>query len=354
MEFDKTNQRLLNLLQRNFPLTERPFREIGTALGIGEDEVLKRLEGLLRGEYVRFIGAIVNTASLGFESALVSFSVDPERISRVAEIVNAHPGVSHNYERNDMYNLWFTIAVPGDIDLQGTVDLLRRLSGVEVFLFLPALKTYKIGVILDAFEGNTRLTVLLDPVKGGLSEPIPQSRSSLSINKKESITPYQRTALFHLQNGIPLIREPFNRLALKTGSTPLEFLHVVRGLLDKGVIRRFGAVPNHRKMGYTCNIMAVWEVPEEIIDECGSRIASFIAVTHCYQRPVFRDWPYSLYTMIHCRSEEECSRIVMDVRDITGCDNYRLLSSVREFKRVRLKYFSEDFYRWRREHCRPS
>lgn len=349
MELDRTNQRLLNIIQTDFPLTERPYREIGEVLGISEGEVLKRLEELISENFVRFIGAIINTASLGFESALVAFKIASEKISHAAEIVNSHPGVSHNYERNDVYNLWFTIAVPEDIDLKSTVTKLCKLSGAGELLILPALKMYKIGVVLDASSEKEGIPSALGPGNEGSAARTSQKEYPLSRGDKEKIPPHKKEVLAQLQNSIPLRQEPFNDMARNTGRTPQEFLQLVNELMEKGVIRRFGAVPNHKKIGYTCNAMVVWEVPEDKIDEYGRRIASYKTVTHCYRRPVCPGWPFSLYSMLHGRSDEECCNIVKDILEITGCENYRLLSSVREFKKRRLKYFSDDFYRWEKE-----
>ena len=349
MELDRTNQRLLNIIQTGFPLTERPYREIGEVLGILEEEVLQRLEELISENFVRFIGAIINTTSLGFESALVAFKIASEKISHAAEFVNSHPGVSHNYERNDAYNLWFTIAVPEDIDLKSTVTKLYKLSGASELLILPALKMYKIGVVLDASIEMDEIPSAPGPGNEGSVTRTSQKEYPLSRDDKEKIPPLQKKVLAQLQNSIPLRQEPFNDMARNTGRTPQEFLQVVNELMEKGVIRRFGAVPNHKKIGYAYNVMVVWEVPEDKIDEYGRRIASYKTVTHCYRRPVCPGWPFSLYSMLHCRSDEECDTIVKDIQKLTGCENYRLLTSVREFKKKRLKYFSDDFYRWEKE-----
>lgn len=350
MELDWIDQGLLNTIQRDFPITERPFREIGTAVGIAEGEVLERLGRLVEAGVVRFVGAIINTVSLGFKSALVSFMVEECKIGQAADVVSSHPGVTHNYERNDPYNLWFTVAVPGDIDLKGTVERLFRISGAKRYLFLPALKVYKIGVVLDASGGGGRVNSIKVMKNGIPIKETSKKKNTFPGHEGVTFTNLEKEVLMQVQNTMPLLPEPFTPLAENARCTPDQFIHLVKELMAKGIIRRFGAVPNHRKIGYTYNTMAVWEIPRGSIDDCGRKIASYNAITHCYHRACSPEWPYSLYSMLHCRSEEECDRIVEDIVKVTGCMHYRLLSTVREYKKSRLRYFSEEFYRWEREH----
>jgi DNA-binding Lrp family transcriptional regulator len=334
MELDKINQDLLNIIQQDFPLKERPFKEIGKKLGISEKEVIKRLKELKSKKYIRFIGAIINTVSLGFNNLLVAFEMNPEEIDKAAEIVNSHPGVSHNYRRNDKYNLWFTIATPKDINIKKTVEILSNLSKAKKYLLLPALKIYKIGVILDASVKK----------RGRLfkEEVIPSIKKNISTE----ISPVEKKVIKQIQNSIPLVQEPFKYLSSKLNLSSIEFLEIINNLIKKGIIRRFGAILSHRKLGYKYNVMAVWEVPEERVDECGKKISSLKAVTHCYKRPIYPDWPYSLYSMIHCRSKDECNLIINMILKETGIKNYKLLLSKKEYKKKRLKYFSDEFYKW--------
>ncbi|MCP2520108.1 AsnC family transcriptional regulator [Candidatus Aminicenantes bacterium AC-335-A11] len=338
MKLDRINQDLLNIIQQDFPLVERPFKKIGKKLKLSEEEVIERLKELKSKEYIRFIGAIINTASLGFNNLLVAFEIDPEEIDKAAEIINSHPGVSHNYKRNDKYNLWFTIATPKNIDIKKTIEILRNLSKAKRYLLLPALKIYKIGVILDVSE-KRRKRVLKERV-------VPLMKKNISVE----ISPIEKKIIEEIQNSIPLTKEPFRYFSSKLNLSSAEFLEIINNLIKKGIIRRFGAILSHRKLGYVHNIMAVWEVPEQKVDECGKKISSFKAVTHCYKRPIYPDWPYSLYSMIHCRSKDECNLIVNMILKETGIKNYKLLLSEKEYKKKRLKYFSEEFYKWEKKY----
>ena len=334
MELDKLDKQLLTVVQRYFPVVERPFDELAKKVGISEQEVISRLKTLKSEKYLRFIGAIINTASLGFNSLLVAFEVDPARIEAVAEIINTHPGVSHNYQRNDRYNLWFTLATPRDIDLNETIKTLCRLTDPKNALLLPAVYTFKIGVILDASDSDGYDVLEREKVVS------PPETSSYKLTLKEE------NIVEALQTSLPLVREPFARLAAKLKTPVPELLLKIEEFLHKAVIRRFGAIPSHRKLGYKCNVMTAWEVPEHKVSEAGGIIASFKAVTHCYHRPVHPDWPYSLYSMIHCRSENDVKSIIQKIIDETAVESYKLLRSEREFKKTRLQYFSDRFQKW--------
>src|SRR5918999_4686696 len=126
---DDLDRQLLNRIQSDFPLVARPFAELGRPLGLAEEDVIARMRALKAGRIVRQISAIFDTKSLGYKSSLVAMRVDPARIAEAARIINEHPGVTHNYERNHQYNLWFTIAVPPTSDLEAVVQRLHELAG---------------------------------------------------------------------------------------------------------------------------------------------------------------------------------------------------------------------------------
>ena len=334
MELDRLDKQLLTVIQRDFPLHQRPFEKLGQKIGLSENDTIQRLQQLKSEKYLRFIGAVINTASLGFKSLLVSFEVDPQKLDQTAEIVNAHPGVSHNYLREDRYNMWFTLALPQGMDLDETIGILRQQAQPKNVLVLPAIKTFKIGVILDLtddaeYDPLARDTAILPP--------------SVQVCQ---ITPQQQQIIENLQGGLALTGEPFAELAQTLDIPTDQLIANIQQLLDCGVIRRFGAIPSHRKLGYLYNVMATWQAPDGDSDKVGEILASFKAITHSYERPTYPDWPYSHYSMVHCRSKADSETIINQIVAETGIRNYKLLRSVREFKKVRLKYFSDDFTTW--------
>ena len=148
MELDRLDKQLLTVIQRDFPLHQRPFEKLGQKIGLSESDTLQKLQQLKSERYLRFIGAVINTASLGFKSMLVSFEVDPEKLDQTAEIVNAHPGVSHNYLREDRYNMWFTLITSNQDQLRSSLnDILEATQIPETdVLDLPVTRRYKIRV----------------------------------------------------------------------------------------------------------------------------------------------------------------------------------------------------------------
>jgi DNA-binding Lrp family transcriptional regulator len=115
-------------------------------------------------------------------------------------------------------------------------------------------------------------------------------------------------------------------------------------------MRRFAAVMNHRSAGFKANAMGVWAVPESELDTIGPQMAGFALVSHCYRRPTYDDWPYSVFTMIHGKNAKECEATVAAIHAETGVDEYALLWSVKEYKKTRVRYFTDDWDAWRTEH----
>ena len=119
---------------------------------------------------------------------------------------------------------------------------------------------------------------------------------------------------------------------------------------ERGLLRRMAAILYHRRAGFSANGMGVWKVPDEQIFEIGCRMAAVRGISHCYQRPTYADWPYSVFTMAHGRSKEECDAVLDAIAADTGIEDRATLYSSTEFKKVRLLYFTDEFRRWEDEH----
>lgn len=142
-----------------------------------------------------------------------------------------------------------------------------------------------------------------------------------------------------LQHDLPLTSRPYKEIASKSGITEEELLRSIKELQDTGIIRRIGAVVRHHRLGITANGMGVWKVSENDTERIGAIMASFPEVSHCYQRPVFADWPYNLFTMIHASTLEECEDIAARISEKTGLKDYKLLFSSKEFKKCSMIYY---------------
>jgi DNA-binding Lrp family transcriptional regulator len=333
---DDQDRQLLNLMQNDFPLVDRPFQAIGERFGVSESEVLDRVQRLRSEHILRQVSAIFDTKSIGYKSSLVAMRVDPERVNQAAQIVNEHPGVTHNYERNHEFNLWFTIAVPPTSDLEAIVWRIHELAGGISTRILYTLKLFKIGVDLDMTGSR--------PVDAQAS---PQYSEGDRVRAREStLTERDVAVIRELQEDVPAIAEPYAPMAERLGWTTAELFEAARDLQRRGFLRRVAAIMYHRKAGFRSNAMGVWHVPEAEVAEIGPKMAGFAAVSHCYQRPVYPDWPYSIFTMVHGRDDEECKAILRAIAGATGIEEYRELYSTREYKKTRLRFFTDEYADW--------
>lgn len=151
---DRLDRQILNIIQTEFPLTERPFLAIAERLQTTEDDVLQRVQRLRDEGIIRQISAIFDSRRLGYRSTLIAAQVPPEKLDEVANRVSQHPGVSHNYARNHAYNLWFTLTVSSGQDPATVAAQIAEEVGVDKFLNLPALRIFKIGVNFNMEDEN--------------------------------------------------------------------------------------------------------------------------------------------------------------------------------------------------------
>jgi DNA-binding Lrp family transcriptional regulator len=336
---DELDKRLLNLLQGGFPLAERPYTAVAEAAGLEEAEVLRRTRRLLDERIIREVTPIFDTRVLGYRSMLVAAKVDAENPWRAAKIINSHPGVSHNYLRNHDFNIWFTIAVePGSrLGLEGTLDVLERLTGAESIRQLPTLRLFKIRMDLEMEAGTDALSAA--GVAEEPKEPDPIELSELDV-----------AVIRATQGPMEVVEEPFASAAAELGMSQRALLDHLETMRERKALRRVAAILFHRRAGFSANGMGVWRVPEERIMELGPRMASFRGISHCYQRPTYADWPYSVFTMAHGRSKEECDAILDSIAADTGIEDRRTLYSSTEFKKIRLLYFTDEHRKWEAEH----
>jgi siroheme decarboxylase len=338
---DEADKRLMNLLQSRFPLHPEPFDQVATEAGLDTDEVKSRTQRLLDERIIREITPIFDTRALGYSSMLVAAKVDTENPHRAAKIINSHPGVSHNYLRTHEFNLWFTIATPPDsaLGLQGTLELLQRLTGAESIRQLPTLTLFKINMNLEMEGGTEELAAPIEAAPPRELERQPYDRTDVSVIRS-------------LQGPMEVADRPYDAAAQEAGMNTDEFLAHLSGMVDRKLLRRVAAILFHRRAGFSANGMGVWRVREERILEVGSRMAAVRGISHCYQRPTYEDWPYSVFTMAHGRSKEECDAIlggIAETHDLHGDDRAVLYSST-EFKKIRLHYFTDEYSRWEAEH----
>lgn len=144
-----------------------------------------------------------------------------------------------------------------------------------------------------------------------------------------------------LQDDIPLTSAPFADIGAAAGMTEEEVLAKMQEWIDDGTIRRFGAMVRHQRLGYKANAMSAWNVPDERTEEVGRMFASSSEVSHCYERPRAAGWDFNVFAMIHAATPEECHAVAGKLAGQAGIDDYDLLFSSREFKKISMRYFVE-------------
>lgn len=328
---DTLDKEILNEIQWSFPLVAEPYQSLAAKFHISNDEMKNRITQLKSSGVLRQLSAIFDTRRLGYKSSLVAMAVTPEKLDYVANQINRHPGVSHNYERNHEYNLWFTLATPPGTDLKTEVDKFGKLPGILKIRLLPTIKLFKIGVKLDMVDEKKK--------------EIAPTEEKKKINEVKFIpNEDDKEFIRQLQKDLQVIDRPFLPAAQALGMSEEQVFEKLRYYESIGVMRRYAAILRHRDVGFTANGMIVWRVPEEKIESVGETLGAFPQISHCYQRPVYADWPYNVFSMVHCKSIAEAESMAKDIQSHIKVDDYKILFSSREFKKTRVEYFTESQY----------
>ena len=328
---DESDKELLNEIQWTFPLVTRPFDAIAKKFNTPPEDIKSRLNQLKEIGVLRQLSAIFDTRKLGYTSSLVAMEIESDKLDYVASKINLHPGVSHNYEREHQFNLWFTLAVPPGADLKAELEKFNVLKGIKKVRMLPTLQLFKIGVKLDMVDDK--------------KHDIAPSEEKKEIKNIEFVpTEDDKDFIRELQKDMDIIDEPFILAAKNLGITEDELFAKMKHYEDIGVMRRFAAILRHRQVGFTANGMIVWKVPEDRIKQVGDTLGSFPQVSHCYERPTYADWPYNVFSMIHCKTQDEAHDVAKTIQDQINVDEYDILFSSREFKKTRVEYFVESSF----------
>ena len=328
---DDLDKEILNEIQWSFPLVTRPFDAIAKKFNTTPEIIKERLNSLKEIGVLRQLSAIFDTRKLGYTSSLVAMEIESDKLEDVANQINRHPGVSHNYERDHQFNLWFTLAVPPGTDLKQELEKFNVLKGIKKVRMLPTLQLFKIGVKLD----------LVDEKKHDIAPT--EEKKEIKETKFEP-TEQDKDFIRELQKNMDIIDEPFVNAAKNLGLTENEVFEKMKHYEDIGVMRRFAAILRHRQIGFTANGMIVWKVDDDKISEVGSKLGSFPQVSHCYERPTYPDWPYNVFSMIHCKTQDEAYDVAKTIQDQIHVDDYNILFSTREFKKTRVEYFVENSF----------
>lgn len=344
-DFSPMERAVIDRIQKDITLCPRPFANLAGEIGISEDGLIAMIGSLKERRVVRIIAAIFNAGRLGYASSLAAFALEDCDIERAAELVNAHPGVSHNYLRDHRYNMWFTISVEPGVSLEKTVEALASQSNARDHLIFRTERLIKIGFRLAMENADDE----------DEEESVQESAAPVGGHgESASLTEDEKLAVILLQHDLPLDRRPLRAIIEPAGAKVSEEWLASAGeaLKKRGVMRRYAAVLRHQNAGYTANAMTAWRFADEEQERCSIPVfRSNPHISHLYMRTLHPGkWEYPLFAMIHARGEERLAEIIKGIEEKTGVHEYIVLPSLREFKKHRPRYFSPEFGEWNRAH----
>ncbi len=325
----KLQKKLCNVLQEGLPICWRPFAEIATVLRSDESEVLRQTSRLKELGVIRRICALINYRALGVTSTLVAAHIAEEKLLEVAAVINSLANVSHNYQRNHYYNLWFTLRAQTAAQIEATLAGLSGRFGVD-FHSLKVKRAFKLDVRFDAQSQGREL------LQG--SQRIPNAPPfDFAQGEPVEINENQKKVISGIEDDLELTTEPFGFLS--GGDLQKEdVLRIITALMDKGVIRRIAAVVDHRRLGFVANVLFAGEVPQDRIVQVGQRLARLPIVSHCYERQSFEGWPYNLFAMMHGQNMEQIENAINKFTQAEAIYSFQLLPTEAELKKQPVKH----------------
>jgi siroheme decarboxylase len=144
-----------------------------------------------------------------------------------------------------------------------------------------------------------------------------------------------KKVLFALTEKFAIVPEPYAEPARRLGISQKKLLGLIAAYQKQGIIRRMGIVYGHFKVGYTANALVVWKVDGSLIEKMGALFTQVQAVTHCYARQAYPQWPYTLYTMVHAKTKKDCNSIIGSMAKSSGIKDYKILGTLKEFKKIK-------------------
>lgn len=335
---EESIKELLSIAQSSFPLNRDPYGVLAEQLHSTPEEVFAVMNDAWEQGLIRRVGPIFDSYHLGYVSTLCAMKVPSDRVEEIAEFINGYVNVTHNYLRENDYNLWFTVIACGDGELNRILGEIESFSGATV-LPLPALRLFKIKADFN-LTGEKR-------AQAAAKTTIPREVKSVSLTDEDKLL------IRTIQQSSWRERYPFDAVAehmsqaLAREYTPEQVLEKLQTWKDQGAVRRFGVTVRHRKVGMRANVMVVWDVDDAAVEQAGTLMATFDEVSHCYQRPRFPDWPSNLYTMIHGKTREACDAAIESIQQalheagITVASPQKLFT-LKELKKTSMQYFCEE------------
>ncbi|QIB79301.1 siroheme decarboxylase subunit beta [Haloferax volcanii] len=337
-DLSRLDRAIVNAFQGGFPVVERPFEPAAAALrergvDVSAADLCERVRTLDEEGVLSRFGALVNAEEIGGTATLVAMHAPPERFDEVAEQVNDHREVAHNYEREHPHlNMWFVVSVADESRVEEVLGDIEDETGQATYN-MPKRHEFHVGA-----------KFLLDgPISDGDLD-LSQLGPDVEPTDARTLTPDERDLVMEIQGGLPITETPYADVAAAIGQEPSWVVETIKRFNLEGKVRRVGVIPNHYALGYSENGMTVWNVPDDLVMEVGPEIASLDFVTHCYRRPRHEGvWPYNFFAMTHGRSEAESEARIEQVREVmsdywdVGDDDWDTLFSTRILKKTGIR-----------------
>lgn len=330
-------QHLLDTIQDAFPLEERPYKVLAEQLDSDEQSVFEAVESLRNSGVIRRIGGVYDSKKLGFISRLCAGKVSD--IDKFAATVNEIPAITHNYVRSHEYNVWFTVIAESEEEIRRIVDGLCASTDLHDVHILSATKKFKINTVMGgARSRNLDLSlraVKLEPAASVACNSDLSLRAECNVAKQSPariLSLSDRARISIACTDIPHTLTPFKDWGVSTEE--------LRDDLAQKRMRRFGAILRHQEAGFAYNAMVCFGLDERGDCASGDLLAKNPHVSHCYERPAFEGFPYTLYAMMHAQSAEELDLYIKDAAASIGNPDYAVLNSIRELKKTSFRFFA--------------
>ena len=300
-------QLLLSVVQDAFPLEERPYLVLAEQLGSDEQSVFAAVENLRQSGIIRRIGGVYDSKALGFISRLCAGNVPESALDAFAAAVNKIPAITHNYVRSHEYNVWFTVIAQSEAEIQKIVDDVCAKTELHNVHILSATEKFKINTVM-----------------GGSAAPVIRKNTCV---RSKPMAGADRARIRIACDDIPHTLTPFKDWGVSCDE--------LREDLALKRMRRFGAILRHQEAGFAYNAMVCFNAANG-----GDILAQKPYISHCYERPAFEGFPYTLYAMMHAQSTEELDRQIKEAAESIGNPDYVVLHSVRELKKTSFRFFT--------------
>ncbi len=332
-------QHLLAIIQDAFPLEERPYLVLAEQLGSDEQSVFAAVENLRRSGIIRRIGGVYDSKALGFISRLCAGKVptattgaaDDSALEAFAEVINQIPAITHNYLRSHEYNVWFTVIAQSEAEIQKIVDEVCANTELHDVHILSATEKFKINTVMKGAGAPANR----------IGDEKRHCEPKAKLSPAHFLTANDRARIRIACTDIPHTLTPFEDWDVSCDE--------LREDLALRRMRRFGAILRHQEAGFAFNAMVCfaetvdsgqWSVDRNSVNPAGAILASKPYISHCYNRPAFEGFPYTLYAMMHAQSAEDLDRYIKEAAQSIGNPGYAVLNSLRELKKTSFNFFA--------------